>query len=87
MKKSQSQKLSLPPNPQGGLKCNCGLRIMDYGFKEFPEKYKNPKSTTEPKASSAKPIRNPKYAKSALGDLGVSDQERSYETASSYQNL
>jgi hypothetical protein len=44
--------------PKGGISV-----IVDCGFKEFPEKYKNPKSTTEPKASSAKPIRNPKYGK------------------------
>jgi hypothetical protein len=34
---------------------------VDCGFKEFPAKYKNSKSK----------IRNPKYGKSPLGDLGV----------------
>jgi hypothetical protein len=34
---------------------------VDCGFKEFHEKYKNPKSK----------IQNPKWGKSSLGDLGV----------------
>ena len=45
---------------QWGLKCNFGLWINDCGFKEFPENI-NPKSK----------IKNPKYGKSPLGDLGV----------------
>jgi len=39
---------------------------VDCGFKEFHEKYKNPKSK----------IQNPKWGKSSLGDLGVGSAGR-----------
>jgi len=50
--------------------------ISDFGFSIsdlLHWKIRNPQSATEPKASSAKPIRN---SKSPLGDLGVGSTGR-----------